>query len=75
VDIIDLAVHGVVRQKSDFHGNSDIHNSQKLDPLEITAIKISGQNRLDFQRYFVAKIDPWCITKSRISYTYAIGFV
>ena len=40
LDIVDLAIHGVVCQKSDFHGNSDIQNSQKLDPLEITAKKI-----------------------------------
>jgi hypothetical protein len=29
--IIDLAICGVACQKSDFHGNSDIQNSQKLD--------------------------------------------
>jgi hypothetical protein len=34
-----LAIHGVVGQKSDFHGNSDIQNSQKLDLLEITVKK------------------------------------
>jgi hypothetical protein len=31
VDIVDLAIYTVVSQKSDFHGNSDIQNSQKLD--------------------------------------------
>jgi hypothetical protein len=41
--------------KSDFHGKSDIQNSQKLDPLEITAKNNSGQNMLAFQRYFDAK--------------------
>jgi hypothetical protein len=30
---VALAIHGVVCQKSDFYGNSDIQNSQKLDPL------------------------------------------
>jgi hypothetical protein len=55
LDIVDLAIHGVVSQKSDFHGNSDIQNPQKLDPLEITANKISGQNKLAFQRYFGAR--------------------
>jgi hypothetical protein len=54
LDIVDLAIHGVVCQKSDFHGNSDIQNSQRLDPLEITARKNSGQNKLAFQRYFGA---------------------
>jgi hypothetical protein len=43
VDIVDLAIHGVVCQKSDFHGNSDIQNSQKLDPLKITAKKFSSK--------------------------------
>jgi hypothetical protein len=55
LDIVDLAIHGVVCQKSNFRGNSDIQNSQKLDPLEITAKKISGQNKLAFQRYFGAR--------------------
>jgi hypothetical protein len=27
LDITDFAIHGVVCQKSDFHGNSDIQNS------------------------------------------------
>jgi hypothetical protein len=46
-----MAIHQVVCQKSDFHGNSDFPNSQKLDPLQITA-KNSGQNMLTFQIYF-----------------------
>jgi hypothetical protein len=33
MDIVDLAIHGVVCQKSDFNGNSEIQNSQKLDPF------------------------------------------
>jgi hypothetical protein len=33
----------------------DIQNSQRLDPLEITAKKISGPNKLAFQRYFGAR--------------------
>jgi hypothetical protein len=39
MNIVDLAIHGVVCQKSDFHGNSDIQKSQMLDPLEITEKK------------------------------------
>jgi hypothetical protein len=39
MDLVDLAIHEVVYQKSDFHGNSDIQNFQKLDPFEITAKK------------------------------------
>jgi hypothetical protein len=56
LDIVDLAIH--VCQKSDFHGNSDIRNSQKLDSLEITAKIISGQNKLAFQKYFGARNLP-----------------
>jgi hypothetical protein len=41
MDIVDMAIHPVVCQKSDFHGNSDIQNSQKLDPLQIQAKKFS----------------------------------
>jgi hypothetical protein len=55
LDIIDLTIHDVVCQKSDFNGNSDIQNSQKLYHLEIAAKKISGQNKLAFQRYFGAR--------------------
>jgi hypothetical protein len=55
MDIIDMAIHRVVCQKSDFHGNSDFQNSQKLDPLLNKSKKISGQNMLAFQRYFGAR--------------------
>ena len=37
--IVDKAIHQVVGQKSDFHGNSDFQNSQTLDPFQITAKK------------------------------------
>jgi hypothetical protein len=37
MDIVDLAICPDVCQKSDFHGNRDLQNSQKLDPLQITA--------------------------------------
>jgi hypothetical protein len=40
MDIADMAIHRVVYQKSDFHGNSDFHNSQKQGPLQMTAKKI-----------------------------------
>jgi hypothetical protein len=37
MDIVDLAIHQVVVcQKSDFHNSSDIRNSQKPDPLQMT---------------------------------------
>jgi hypothetical protein len=39
MDIIDMAIHPVVGQKSDFYGNSDFQISQKLDPLQKTAKK------------------------------------
>ena len=40
---IDLAIHGVVCQKYDVLDNSDIQNSQKLDPLEKTAKKFNAK--------------------------------
>jgi hypothetical protein len=57
MDIVDMEIHQVTCtcQKSDFHGNSDFQNSQKLDPLQIIAKKISSQNVLAFQRYFGAR--------------------
>jgi hypothetical protein len=55
MDLVALAIHGVVFQKSVFHGNSDFRNSQKLDPLEITAKNYSGQNMQAFQKYFGAR--------------------
>jgi hypothetical protein len=39
MDIVDMAIHPVVCQKSDFHGNRDFENSQKQDPFQITAKK------------------------------------
>jgi hypothetical protein len=39
MEIVDTAIHPVVCQKSDFHGNSDFQNSQMLDPLQIQAAK------------------------------------
>jgi hypothetical protein len=56
-------------QNSDFHGNSDIQNSQKLEPLEITAKKFQAKICYPFKDILVPEIDPWWITKSRISYT------
>jgi hypothetical protein len=42
MDIVDMAIHLVVCQKSDLHRNSDLQTSEKLDPLQTTAKK-SGQ--------------------------------
>jgi hypothetical protein len=39
MDIVDMAIHPVFCQKSDFNGNSDFQNFVKLDPLQITAKK------------------------------------
>jgi hypothetical protein len=39
MDIADLAIRLVVCQKSDFHGNRDFQNFQKLDPLQTAAKK------------------------------------
>jgi hypothetical protein len=54
MDIVGMAIHRVVCQKSDFHGNSDFQNSQKLDHLQLTT-KNSDQNMLAYQRYFCAR--------------------
>jgi hypothetical protein len=35
MDIVDMAVHPVVCQKSDCHKNSDFQNSQELEALQI----------------------------------------
>jgi hypothetical protein len=35
LDIVDMAIHPVVWQKSDLHRNSDFQNSQRQDPLQI----------------------------------------
>ncbi len=48
LDIVDSAIHGVVCQKSDVHGKSDIQNSKKLNPLENKSKKNSDQNKLAF---------------------------
>jgi hypothetical protein len=44
MDIVDMAILQVVCQKSDFHGNSDFQNSQKLDPLQIPIKNFSPKN-------------------------------
>jgi hypothetical protein len=54
IDIVDKTIHPVVCQKSDFHGNSNFLNFQKLDPLQIPK-KIQAKNILAFQRYFGAR--------------------
>jgi hypothetical protein len=37
MDIVNMAICSVVCQKSDFYGNNDFQNLQKLDPLQIPA--------------------------------------
>jgi hypothetical protein len=54
MDIVDMATHRAVCQKSDFHGNSDLQNFQKLDPLQIIAKKFRSKNA-SFQRYLGAR--------------------
>ncbi len=44
MDIVEMAIYQVVCQKSDFHGNSDFQNSQKLHPLQITAKKFGPKH-------------------------------
>jgi hypothetical protein len=54
MDIVDLAIHEVDCQKSNFDGNSDIQNSRKLDPLEITAKPIFRPKYASLSKIF------WC---------------
>jgi hypothetical protein len=39
MDIVDMTIHPVVCQKSDFYRNSDFQKSQQLDPFQILAKK------------------------------------
>jgi hypothetical protein len=39
MNIVDMAIHPGVCQKSNFHINRDFQNSQKLDPLQMPAKK------------------------------------
>jgi hypothetical protein len=39
MNIVDMSIHPVVCQKSDFHRNCDFRNSQKLGLLQIPAKK------------------------------------
>jgi hypothetical protein len=39
MNIVNMAIHQAVCQKSDFHRNIDFQNSKRLDPLQITAKK------------------------------------
>jgi hypothetical protein len=48
MDIVDMAIHSIVCQKSDCHGNGDFKNSQKLDSTK-TSQKI-------FRSKYVKKI-------------------
>jgi hypothetical protein len=75
LNIVDLAIHGVVCRKSDFHGNSDIQNSQKARPFSNNSKKIQSKTTLPFKDILLQEIYPWCITQSRIRYTYAFWFV
>jgi hypothetical protein len=72
--IVDMAIHQVFCQKSDFHGNGSFRNSQKLDHLQKQQKKL-GQNMLAFQRCFGATNRPKVHCKGRKIYTYAIWFV
>jgi hypothetical protein len=63
MDIVDMAIHLVVCQKSDFHGNSDFQNSQKLYPFQITRKKFQAKMCLPFKDILLQEIDPWCVTK------------
>jgi hypothetical protein len=54
MNIVDMPIHPVVSQKSDFHGNSDFQNSQKLDPLQIPSTKNFWLKYVSLSKIF------WC---------------
>ncbi len=62
MDIADMAIYTLVCQKSDFHGNCDVQNYQKLNSSQILAKKLC-QNMQALQRFFVQEFDLWYITK------------
>jgi hypothetical protein len=72
MNIVDIAIYPVICQESNFHGNFEIQNSQKLDPLQIPSKKFQNKICQPFKNILVQEIDPSCITKSRIRYNYAI---
>jgi hypothetical protein len=63
MDIVDVAILLVVCQKSDFHGNSDFQNSQKLYPLQIAAKKFLAKICEPFKHILGKEIDTWCFTR------------
>jgi hypothetical protein len=70
MDIVDMAIHQFVCQKSDFHGNCNFQNSQKLDPLQ-KAAKNFWPKYASLSKMFRVMVHY----KSRIRYTYVIWFV
>jgi hypothetical protein len=64
MDIVDKPIHWVVYQKSDFDGNINLQNCQKLDLLKITTNNFSGQNTIANQRYFCAR--NWLMVNTKV---------
>jgi hypothetical protein len=54
MNIVDVAIHRAVCQKSDYHGNSDFQNSHQLVLLQITANKNFGPKYASLLKIF------WC---------------
>jgi hypothetical protein len=74
MDVVDMAIHPVVCQKSDFHRNSDFQNSKKLDTLQITAEKLRLEYGNLSKTFWCKKLTQGAY-KSRISYNNSIWFV
>jgi hypothetical protein len=55
MDIVDMAIHPVVCQISDFNGNSDFRNFLKLDPLQIPAARKFRPKYVSLSKYFGAR--------------------
>jgi hypothetical protein len=60
---VDMAIHPFVCQKSDFHGNNDFQNTQKLDPYKYQPKNFWSKYASLSEIFWCKKIDSWCITK------------
>jgi hypothetical protein len=63
MDIVDMAIHAALCQKSDFHRNSDFQNSQKLDPLQIPAKNYSPKYASLSKLFWCKKLNHGALQK------------
>jgi hypothetical protein len=60
MQIVDMAIHSVVCQKSDFHRN---RNFPKARPFTNASKKNQAKICYHFKDILVQEIDSWCIAK------------